>query len=103
MDVDADSATALEMEVQLFGLSFYYAAVEMATQALATMVVAAITAVSGLSFFSSSAAADVVETTDVSNIISKMATESSAASFFIIIFEWSIIFISQIFIQTTFF
>lgn len=94
MDVDVDSATALEMEVQLFGLSFYYAAVEMATLALATMAAAATTVVSGLSFYSSSAVADVVETTDVSNIISKMATELSAASFFITIFWWSIIFTS---------
>ena len=59
------------MVVLLSGLSFYYAAVATATLVLATTVVAVAmttTAVSGLSFFSYSAVADVAETVDVSKI-----------------------------------
>jgi len=82
--MDVDSATALEMEIQSFGLSFYYAAVAMAILAIAIMVVAT-TAAYGLSSFFSSVAADAAATImDVSNIIIKMATELSAASFFLI-------------------
>ncbi len=81
--MDVDSATALEMEIQSFGLSFYYAAVVMAILAITTMVVATI-AVYGLSFFFSSVADAAATITDVSNIIIKMATELSVASFFLI-------------------
>jgi len=75
--MDVDSA----MEILLFGLSFYYAAVVTEILALTTMVVAATTAVYGLSFFFSAVAADVVETTAASNAINKKATVLSVASF----------------------
>ena len=61
MDVMME-AMVLEMDViLLFGLSFYFAAVVMVAQALTTMVVVATIVVYGLSFFSSSAVADVAE------------------------------------------
>jgi hypothetical protein len=57
------------MEVLLFGLSYYFAAVATATQASSTtMVVAATIVVYGLSFFFSSAAADAVAMADASNL-----------------------------------
>ena len=62
--VDVDSA--MEMVIQLFGLSFYYAAVATATLDSQIMAVVATIAVFGLSFFSSSAVADVAETMVVS-------------------------------------
>ena len=63
-DVEADS----EMEIQLFGLSYYYAAVAMATQVSLITAVAVMVEIAayGLSFFSSSAVADVAETMAVS-------------------------------------
>ena len=64
MDADVDS----EMAIQLFGLSFYYAAAVMVAQALATMVVVATIAVYGSSFFFSSAAADAAAIMDVSSV-----------------------------------
>ena len=74
--VDVD----LVMEVPLFGLSSFYAAVAATTApASSTIAVAAVTTativVYGLSFFSSSAAADVAAMVDVSNSEAyKMAT-----------------------------
>ena len=59
------------METLLSGSSYYYAAVVMETQVFQTMAadVEMITiVVYGLSFFFSSAAADVAETVDVSNL-----------------------------------
>ena len=56
----------VDVEVQLFGLFFCYAAVEIivaALLAIAVAAVAAITVVYGLSFFSSSAVADVAAET----------------------------------------
>jgi hypothetical protein len=58
----------VDVEIQLFGLFYFYAAVEMATLDLVTMAVAAIIAVCGSSFFFFSAAVAAVITVDVSNI-----------------------------------
>ena len=58
------------MAIQLFGSSFYYAAVAMVIldfQIMAAVAKVAI-AVFGLSFFSYSAVADAAETVDVSNL-----------------------------------
>ena len=59
----------VDVEVQLFGLSSYYAAVVMEILSLTTVAAAAVmtTAVYGLSFFFSSAVADVVVETDSAN------------------------------------
>ena len=68
------------MEILLSGLSFYYAAVATATlahsaiMAVDVAVTMAAIAVSGLSFFSSSAVADVAAVTDSANSIMKVAT-----------------------------
>ena len=72
------------MEVLLFGLSYYYAAVEMETLVFLTMVVAvadvtAAIVVFGLSFFFSSAVADVAETDSANSMIK--GGEYFAASF----------------------
>ena len=74
------------MEVLLSGLSYYYAAVAMETQAFQTMVVAveavtAATVVYGLSFFFSSAVADAVEMVSAKSIIK--GGEYFAASFIV--------------------
>lgn len=85
VDVEADS----EIVILLFGLSFYYAAVATVTPVSLTTDAAVIVAiaVSGLSFFSSSAVADVVETTVVSKINNNHLNGdgSSVACFFLII------------------
>ena len=67
VDVEWDLVT----EIQLSGLSYYFAVVAMATQVFLTMVVEVAkvaTAAYGLSFFFSSAVADVAETADASSI-----------------------------------
>ena len=67
--------------IQLSGLSFYFAAVQMATLALATMaVVAMTTVVFGLSFFSSSAVADVVETASANKLLNEIKTGGNVMS-----------------------
>lgn len=58
----------VDVEIQLFGLFCFYAAVEMAILDLVTMAVAAIIAVCGLSFCFFSVAVAAVTTVDVSNI-----------------------------------
>ena len=92
--VDVDSDLETEMEIPLFGLSSYYAAVVMATLAhsaimavdvAATMAVAIV--VFGLSFSSSSAVADVVVTDSANSqiVLKREKTASNEAVFFIII------------------
>ena len=75
------------MEVQLFGLSSYYAAVvAMATLASLTTTVVVVTttiAAYGLSFFFSSAVADVAEMVDASKFRDSQNGDGlSVASFF---------------------
>ena len=73
------------MVILLSGLSSYYVAVATVILALVTMVadvtMAAI-AVYGLSFFSSSAVADVVEAMDSANNFIKRGDEINVASFY---------------------
>ena len=74
------------MEILLFGLSCYFAAVATAILALATTAVAVVVtiAVYGLSFFFSSAAADAAAMVDASNkCILKMATVYPSPLFFV--------------------
>ena len=64
----------VDVEIQLFGLFSYYAAVEIMaalSQITAVAAVAAITVVYGLSFFSSSAVADVAAETASARISHK--------------------------------
>lgn len=63
-----DVTTDVDSEIQLFGLSSYYAAVAtIMVIPSQTMAVAMITAVYGLSFFSSSVAVAAVAVTDSAN------------------------------------
>ena len=87
----------VDVEIQLFGLFSYYAAVEIMaalSQITAVAAVAAITVVYGLSFFSSSAVADVaVETVFANRTIKKAAVYSVACSFCGLVLKIFLLFI----------
>ena len=82
--MDVDSEMDSEMAIQLFGLSFYYAAVATTVAlALATMVAAATIAVYGLSSFFSSVAADAAAILlAAATVVAVVTTAVCGSSFF---------------------